>query len=335
MCGNTREYPHNLSPFVRRFKNGEWQRPTEKGRGWRASIGLAGLTYEQEIDAINRDRRGYTLENVTTPDQIPVAGDTPTDPKHRRFNTVLGIWQKPNKAMTGWEPSGIAFYSLEEGNRFFANGEAMGNPFGYINLGAVTPGQPQFEPNAIVEGGLIEPEAQITETTRNYNSALGIWEKPTRDLRGMEPSVGLAGKSFREGLEYLAKYFPAGFFTVTFDGAAFPSDAFENPTPNSVPQADVEAFESLLSEEEAQAGNGPFGTPFTPVIRILPNGGMTVTVDVRAAVSLTRATIATIQHDPKSQDAQNLASFGAALVRNESNLFTDAVETLGIIPYGA
>lgn len=297
MCGNTREYPHNLSPYLRRFKNGVWQKPTSKGRGWTTSIGLAGQSYEagvKQLAEINRQGRGYTLVDATTPDQVPVApvvgADVPTNPNHRRFNTALGIWEKPNASMTGWQPSGIANYSLEAGNAFFAKHEANGSRHGYINIG---PTEQPFVPNALVEGGVIEPVANLTNRTRNWNSALGIWEKPTRDLTSMVPSDGLRGMSFNEGLDYLAEYFPAGLFTVTFDGAVMPT------------------------------------------ITVLPNGGMTVTVDARGAVALARAAIAVIEHNQESQDAQYLAPFGAALVQNRSNLFTDAVETLRMTPFGA
>lgn len=259
MCGNTstqtangREYPHNLDQFSRRFKNGAWQKPTAKGRGWQPSVGLAGKTYAEgvtAINAINSQRRFNTLTDVTSEAertnamQTKVAptllGGPPTRAGQRRFNTVTGQWEKPNRSMTGWTPSGansMGYNTYESGvERFFFDG----NRHGYINLGRVTPG-----PVAVVE--------------------------PTEQEQG-------------------------------------------NPA----------------------AGYGPFGTRFAPVLTVLPNGGITLTVDAPAAIALTRATVAVIDHNPTSNDARYLATLGMALVQDPSNLFVDAVETLQETPFGA
>jgi hypothetical protein len=260
MCGNTqstnggREYPHNIPRNNRRFKNGVWQKPTAKGRGWTESVGLAGMTYEQglkQIDYLNT-AGGRGIVNVTTPDAIDAlipavnVADLPTNPMHRRFNVALGIWEKPTLALDGWQPSGIADYSLEKGNAFLAQAVSRGH--GYINIG------------------------------------------PTE----------VAGEDM-------------------------------------VPQADVTAFENFLNDGDVpnvRAGEGEFGIPFMPTLTVLPNGGITVTVDARGAISLARAVVATLRRNIRSQDSQYLAPLGAVLIRNESRLFTDAVETLQLTPFG-
>lgn len=317
MCGNltststrTREYPHNIPANHRRFKNGVWQKPTAKRRGWEPSLGLSGLNYEQGIEQITRlNRIGRDIVVVGVgPMMAPVANDIPTDSNHRRFNTVTQIWERPNRSMTGWEPSGIADRTLEEGNAFFARHEANGSRYGYINLGAVTPG-------AAVE--------VLDKMARRFNVALGIWERPNRDLTGWVPSSGLEGRSYESGLDYLAENFPAGMFIVSILGE-LPPQVFGGELVPAGAQPEINPV----------AGEGEFAVPFTPVLTVLPNGGISLTVDARAAVSLARAVINTTQTAPDSQDGRYLAPLGEVLAENPSHLFDDAVETLFRTPFG-
>lgn len=238
MCGNAREYPHNIPQNHRRFKNGAWQRPTAKRRGWEPSEGLADMTYVEgvtRINEINQQRRGYTLIDVTALDQMAptqtkvasTAGGLPTNPMHRRFNTVLNIWEKPTRDLSGWQPSGIADFSLEAGNRYFED-----NRHGYINIGAVTP--------------IVPPagDVPVDDFHRRFNSALGIWEKPTADLSGWKPSVGLANLNYAEGLRYLEENFSEGRFTVSIIPGNEPQ-SFEPDT--EVPVADVDEPDAEVS----------------------------------------------------------------------------------------